>query len=96
MDHDTVAVYIYQKLIVDYLNANFTVSKIHYFSDGAPQQFKNFKNILNIYFHFQDFGIVVDWNFFPTAHGKGACDGLGGLVKRSAANASLRLPPKVM
>ena len=74
LDHDTVAVYIYQKLIVDYLNANFTVSKIHYFSDGVPQQSKNFKNILNIYFHFQDFGIVADWNFFPTAHGKGVMD----------------------
>ena len=31
--------------------------------------------------------------FFPTAHGKGACDGIGGSIKRAAAKASLRLSP---
>ena len=90
---DTIAVFTYQKLLIDYLKNNFSVNKINYFSDGAPQQFKNYKNILNIYYHNHDFGIEANWHFFPTAHGKGACDGVGGSVKRAAAKASLRLPP---
>lgn len=94
LTHDTVAVYTYQQLLVEYLKHNITVKKIHYFSDGAPQQFKNYKNLLNIYYHNDDFAIEAVWNFFPTAHGKGACDGVGGSVKRTAAKASLRLPPE--
>lgn len=95
LSHDTVAVYTFQQLIIEYLKNEFSaVKKIHYFSDGAPQQFKNYKNILNLYYHLQDHKIEADWHFFPTAHGKGACDGVGGSVKRSAAKASLRLPSK--
>lgn len=69
-----------------------TIKKIFYVSDGAPQQFKNYKNIFNIYFHQRDFGVPAEWHFFPTAHGKGPCDGIGGTAKRTAANASLQLP----
>lgn len=68
------------------------IKKIFYVSDGAPQQFKNFKNIFNVKNHINDFGIDAEWHFFPTAHGKGPCDGLGGTVKRCAASASLQLP----
>ena len=91
--HDTVAVYTYQQLLIKYVKEHFPeVKKLHYFSDGAPQQFKNFKNIFNLYQHDTDFGMKADWNFFPTAHGKGACDGVGGSVKRNSVKASLRLP----
>ncbi|XP_024889361.1 uncharacterized protein LOC112465839 [Temnothorax curvispinosus] len=68
------------------------VSKIIYFSDGAPQQFKNFKNFSNIYHHEVDFGVRAEWHFFATAHGKGPCDGIGGTLKRLAARASLQRP----
>lgn len=71
---------------------NLKINKIFYVSDGAPQQFKNFKNIFNVHNHIHDFGIDAEWHFFPTAHGKGPCDGLGGTVKRCAASASLQLP----
>lgn len=93
LNHDTAAVYTYQVLLIDYVKRNFPeVKKIYYFSDGAPQQFKNYKNILNLCYHNREFGLKADWHYFPTAHGKGACDGVGGSVKRSAAKASLRLP----
>ena len=39
-----------------------------------------------------DFGIKAEWHFSATYHGKGACDGLGGTVKRLAAKASLQRP----
>lgn len=94
LNHDTIAVFTYQKLLIEYLKSTFPVNKIHYFSDGAPQQFKNYKNVLKIYYHNSNFGIEADWHYFPTAHGKGACDGVGGSVKRTAAKASLQLPPE--
>ena len=34
----------------------------------------------------------AEWHFTATAHGKGACDGVGGTVKRLAARASLQRP----
>ncbi len=43
-------------------------------------------------YHEDDFGISAEWHFSATAHGKGACDGLGGTVKRFAARASLQKP----
>ena len=36
--------------------------------------------------------LVPEWHFSATSHGKGACDGLGGTVKRLAAHASLQRP----
>lgn len=66
--------------------------KIYYFSDGAPQQFKNYKNFINLYYHKEDFKINAEWHFFASYHGKGPCDGVGGTIKRAAARASLQLP----
>ena len=37
-------------------------------------------------------GVSAQWHFSATSHGKGACDGLGGTVKRLAARASLQRP----
>ena len=44
-------------------------------------------------FHKKDFhGIEAEWHFIATSHGKGACDGIGGTVKRLADKASLQCP----
>ena len=93
LNHDVVAVYTYQQLIIESLKKAISVHKISYFSDGAPQQFKNFKNVLNVYYHNIDFKVMAEWHLFPTAHGKGACDGIGGSIERAAAKASFRLSP---
>ena len=61
-----------------------------YFSDGAASQYKNFKNFSNLLYHEEDFGMCAEWHFFTTSHGKNACDGVGGTVKREAAKASLQ------
>ena len=68
------------------------INKIKYFSDGASSQYKNKYNLLNLSFHFEDFGINAEWHFFATSHGKNACDGIGGSLKRLAARASLQRP----
>lgn len=91
--HDSIAVYLYTQIVVNYIKSTHTtVKKVYYFSDGAPQQFKNFKNIVNLCKHKEDFGVDAEWHYFATAHGKGPCDGVGGTLKREAARTSLQRP----
>lgn len=75
--HDTSVVHTFQKcLIEDIKNAVPAINKVIYFTDGASSQYKNEKNFLNACLHENDFGIAAEWNFFATAHGKNACDGV--------------------
>lgn len=44
-------------------------------------------------YHEDDFNLkVVSYNFFSTAHGKNACDGIGAVAKRATRKASLQRP----
>ena len=94
MHHDTVAFHLFQKSFITFLMAKLpsSLKKVTYFSDGAAAQYKNRKNFINLCHHEIDFGIPAEWHFFATSHGKGACDGVGGTVKRLAAKASLQRP----
>ena len=94
LHHDTVSVYLYQKHLIAHLREalTFSLKQVFYFSDGAAAQYKNRKNFMNLCHHEVDFGIPAQWHFSATSHGKGACDGLGGTVKRLAARASLQRP----
>ena len=72
-----------------------------YFSDGCSGQYKNHKNFTNLSHRHCDYALYAEWHFFATCHGKNACDGIGGTIKRMAAYASLQLsvtgqilPPK--
>ncbi|GBN46744.1 hypothetical protein AVEN_184302-1 [Araneus ventricosus] len=92
LEHNTVAVYTFQKKLVSFLIYKFQKlpDKIFYFSDGSAAQYKNKKNFLNLCFHEEDFKVKGEWHFSATAQGKGPCDGIGGSVKRLAARASLQ------
>ena len=71
MEHDTAFVYETQKHVTNYIKDNLPlVSKIYYFSDGCGGQYKNYKNFLNLCNHKNDFGLVAEWIFFATSHGK--------------------------
>ncbi|XP_076330752.1 uncharacterized protein LOC143236365 [Tachypleus tridentatus] len=52
----------------------------------------NFKNLSNSCYHFEDHQLPTKWHVFATSHGKCSCDGVGGVVKRLVAHASLQLP----
>ena len=65
---------------------------MHYFTDGSAPQYKNRYNFAGLCYHETFYGIKSEWNFFATSHGKSACDGIGGTVKRSVARASLQRP----
>lgn len=93
LKHDTVAVHLFQKQFINFLKQKYNkVEKIVYFSDGASSQYKNRKNFSNLCHHEEEFGIKAEWHFFATSHGKEACDGIGGTIKRQAARASLQRP----
>ena len=90
--HDVVSVYAFQsKVLNSFVKQRLShIEKIYYFSDGCSGHYKNYKNFTNLLYHFQDFGMVSEWHFFATSHGKNACDGIGGTIKRLAAYASLQ------
>lgn len=71
-------------LIPKILSIQPTTSKILYFSDGCKAQYKSKYSFINIYHHFEDFGVKAEWNFWATSHGKNATDGIGGTTKRGA------------
>ena len=95
LKHDTVAVHLFQKYLIQFLNQKFShMNKIYYFSDGAASQYKNRKKFINICHHRKDFNLHAEWHFFATSNGKGPCDGIGGTVKRLAARSSLQHPTR--
>jgi len=91
MKHHVSTVYAFQKELVKFLKNRVPgFSKVIYFSDGAAQQYKNKKNVINLNYHERDFGVKGEWHYFATSHGKGPCDGVAGTLKRQAYLASIR------
>lgn len=91
--HSHVMVHTFLRQLVPLLKKDHpNLQKIHYWSDGCGGQYKNKFNFVNLYHHKDDFEIDAEWNFFATSHGKNACDGIGGTLKRSVARASLQRP----
>lgn len=88
--HNTISFYHFQKKIIEEIKVKFpSVKKLHYFSDGCAGQYKNKYNFYNLCNHKNDFNLEAEWNFFATSHGKNACDGIGGTLKRVAYHQSL-------
>ena len=88
--HNAFTVHYFIKLMMKQLKElKPNLRKVYYYSDGAASQYKNCKNMRNLCFHEEDFGVEAEWHFFATSHGKSPCDGIGGTVKRLAARASL-------
>lgn len=92
LNHNVTSVYLFQTKLVDYIKSVFGNKKIVFFTDGAPSQYKNKKNFLNLCMFPKDFGLNAEWNFFATSHGKSPCDALGGAFKRNAKLYNMRDP----
>ena len=58
---------------------------VEYFSDGCAAQYKNRKCFYNLSLHEEELGMKAARSFFVISHGKSACDGIGGTVKRLTA-----------
>ena len=92
-DHDTIAVHLFQKKLIEFLTSTFQrPRKIYYISDGCAAQYKNWKKFINLCHHAEDFDVQAEWHFFATSHGKTAADGVAGTLKRLATKASLQRP----
>ena len=89
--HDVSFVHEVQRIITTWIQIHLShIDTITHFSDGCAQQYKNYKNFINLLCHGDDFGIAAKWAFFATSHGKSRCDGVGGTVKRLVKRASLQ------
>ena len=71
--------FLFSKLAEKYKS----IKVINVFSDGAASQFKQCYLFSNLHEWENDFSMKLIWNFFAASHGKGAVDGIGGMVKRS-------------
>ena len=61
MHHDTIAVHVFQKYLVQFLKITLKqISKIFYSSDGASAQYKNKNKFVNLTHHEKDFGLTTE------------------------------------
>ncbi|XP_069109425.1 uncharacterized protein [Argopecten irradians] len=69
-------------------NADDSINAVHFVSDGPTTQYRSRKNfyLFNHLIHKYGFQHAT-WNFTEAGHGKGAPDGIGGLIKRTADKA---------
>lgn len=92
LKHNVFAVHVFISKLITFLKQKIgeqSIQKMYYVTDGAASQYKNIKNFVNILYHKTDFNIDCEWHFHATSHGKSACDGIGGTVKRMARIESL-------
>nr|CAI5859503.1 unnamed protein product [Callosobruchus analis] len=63
-----------------------TIKTVHFLSDGPSTQYKNKKMFfLMAYFLTRELGVTsLHWHYNESGHGKGAPDGVGAVVKRTA------------
>ena len=88
LSHGKHSVWVFLKHIFNKLVAiQPDVKYMKIFSDGCEAQFKNRYTLSNLTFMRKDFGVDGEWSFFASSHGKGAVDGVGGVVKRAVWNA---------
>ena len=61
----TVAVYNFQKVVLEYLKLKLPMlKKMIYFNDGCGGQYKNYKNFMNLMKHRDEFALNAEWNSF--------------------------------
>ena len=66
------------------------VPHVHYFSDGAPSQYKSFKNLANLIHRQDDHQLSAKWHFFAKSPVKSSCNGIGGTVKCLVTHSSFQ------
>ena len=94
LTYDTGFVHCLQRKLTEHIKEQYPeINHLSYFFDGCAGQYKNYKNFINLTYHYNDFGLTADWSFFATSHGKSVCDGIGGCVKRKFVNASFAASP---
>lgn len=87
--HNSTAVYtILKKLVPDLKALIPNLKMIHYWTDSPSSQYRNRFIFDIVIYHMSLFGVAARWNYFKCGHRKGPCDGIGGISKRQAREAS--------
>ena len=89
---DASAIWTHMEPVLTDMHLKFPkVDTIYFWSDGPSKQYKNKKNFSILCSVPPTLGFKrTTCNFFPTSHGKGAPEGIGGTVKRTADSLILR------
>jgi len=84
--HDPPAIWAHLRPVCEFVKTNFpNVTTLHFYSDGPSTQYKQKGNFFLFSTKVFDLGFeAATWNFWESSHGKGAPDGVGGAIKRSA------------
>lgn len=86
--HEPAAIWAHLNPVLCHLLKNYPKIKIvHFVSDSPSSQYRNWKNVYLLRFYMKEkFPTVTEctWNFTEQGHGKGAPDGIGGYLKRTA------------
>lgn len=85
-EHGPPAIWAHLKPILEHLKIEYPdVTTVHFFSDGPSSQYKQKKNFYLFSTQIYEMGFKnATWSFFESSHGKGAPDGVGGVLKRLA------------
>ena len=80
------AIWEHMAPVLDHVQTNYPlVSVLHFLSDGPCTQYKQKRNLYLFSTELARRGLKGGtWNFFEASHGKGAPDGVGGALKRTA------------
>jgi len=82
LTHDDAAATAFQKLIIDDLkDKGVKVEKLVWWSDGAPQHFKNAAALWDNTWLATHYGVSIHRFFFSPGHGKGEHDGTAAYIK---------------
>ncbi|KAL4709200.1 hypothetical protein ACJJTC_008128 [Scirpophaga incertulas] len=86
--HDAAAIWAHLKPVLDYIyHINSSIGSIHILTDSPSSQYRN-KNIFwimtRIHKDYPGFLNTLTWNYSESGHGKGAADGVGAVIKRTA------------
>lgn len=85
--HDAAAVWAHLVPLLRFIERNAPqVKHLHIISDSPSSQYRNkkvFYLIPKLHWHFDNLETVT-WNYSESGHGKGAPDGVGGVLKRTA------------
>ncbi|KAK6185006.1 hypothetical protein SNE40_007337 [Patella caerulea] len=83
---DPAAIWCHLNPILMFIKETFPeIKSLHFLSDGPSTQYKNRTNFAMFSKKIYDMGFMeASWNFLETSHGKGAPDGIGAVIKRTA------------
>lgn len=90
LQHNPPAILAHLEPVFEFISKERPKLKaIHFLSDSPSTQYRNksmfyiFAKLIEKYFPYLEYST---WNFYEAGHGKGAPDGIGGTVKRTADN----------